>query len=114
MVFRNFLIGLSIIAIILLALGCKQQEPESVMNERDQLINICIDACQQALNEGQDLSVGPCLLDPMPNNEWVCDIAHKPRQDIDNKRKNQCNAWHNKTAKHFIELTPECEFITVY
>lgn len=79
------------------------------------LESACRQACYQALNEGKDLSEGPCLLDPMPeDNNWVCDIAHDPRQPVDNEMQNQCDAWNNGTAKHFIELTPECEFIAAY
>ncbi|MCL6500753.1 MAG: hypothetical protein K6T16_01820 [Candidatus Pacearchaeota archaeon] len=77
------------------------------------LVNACKMACYEAINNGTDLSKGPCLLDPMSQDtNWVCDIAHKPRENIDNERENQCNSWHNGTSKHFIELTPECEFIT--
>jgi hypothetical protein len=43
--------------------------------------------------------------------DWVCDVAHEPRQPVDNLRENQCDAWHAGTATHFIEVTPECEFI---
>ena len=78
------------------------------------LIEECQQACYKALNEGKDLSQGPCLLDPMSDSNWVCDIAHKPREAVDNERENQCDSWHNGSAKHFIELTPECEFITAH
>lgn len=86
------------------AAGCEKPESETLVNE-------CKAACQGALQKSQNLSAGPCLLDPMSNNNWVCDIAHQPREAIDNLRENQCNSWHNGTATHFIELTPECEFI---
>jgi len=85
--------------------GCAEKEETEVMKEK------CIDACKAALAEGQDLSAGSCLLDPIPNTEWVCDVAHSPREAVDNERENQCNAWHSGEARHFIEVTPECEFI---
>jgi len=101
----------AILAILLIFVsGCKKSE----IAEEDALIQECINACKNALENGVDLSTGPCLLDPMSNPEWVCDVAHKPRQAIDNKRENQCNAWHNGSAKHFIEVTPNCELIRVY
>jgi hypothetical protein len=110
---------LSMIACIFLlfllffSLSCKKtmQLQDKV---QEQLLQECIKACKEAKEKGVDLSNGPCLLDPMSNAEWVCDIAHWPREAIDNLRENQCNAWHNRTAKHFIELTPNCEFIRAY
>ncbi len=90
------------------ALGC-QRDTAKVLTEA------CQQACYQAINEGQDLSNGPCLMDPMPqDNKWVCDIVHDPRQAVDNEIQNQCDAWNNGSSKHFIELTPECEFITAH
>ncbi|MEM4318402.1 MAG: hypothetical protein QW244_01090 [Candidatus Pacearchaeota archaeon] len=96
------------IAILLLLAGCKKEtKSESI----DSLVEQCLQACQQALTNNISLEHGPCLLDPIPLSDYVCDIAHWPRQAIDNSRENQCNAWYNKTATHFIELTPECKFI---
>ncbi|MEM1536032.1 MAG: hypothetical protein QXQ82_02515 [Candidatus Pacearchaeota archaeon] len=100
---KEVLIFLVLIALLTISAGCKNNE----------LVDECRKACRDALSAGRDLSEGPCLLDPMSNAEWVCDIAHKPREAIDNLRENQCNAWHNGTAKHFIELTPNCELIKI-
>jgi len=102
-----FLIILSLCFVLVSAINCQ--------GKAEILTSACRQACYQVINEGQDLSAGPCLLDPIPqDSNWVCDIAHNPRQAIDNEKENQCNAWHNGTAKHFIELTPECEFITAH
>jgi len=52
-----------------------------------------------------DLSAGPCL----SNNvipDWVADIAHSPRQEVDDKPENQCSAYREGTAHHFVELDP--------
>jgi hypothetical protein len=86
-----------------------------VPKPRDQ-IDLCIQACREALEAGVDLGVGPCLLDPMPAYpEWVCDVAHSPRiPEIDNLPENQCSAWREGRARHFVEVTPDCELITSY
>ena len=58
----------------------------------------------------QDLSAGPCL----SNNliaDWVADIAHNPRLPIDDQPVNQCNAFTDGTAKHFVELDAEGNLI---
>ena len=57
-----------------------------------------------------DLSAGPCL----SNNvipDWVADIAHSPRQEVDDKPENQCSAYREGTAHHFVELDAEGNLI---
>ena len=79
---------------------------------QDTAVLLCRNACQEAKGAGEDLSQGPCLLDPISEMPaWVCDVAHSPRADVDNIRANQCDAWHDGTASHFIEVDPDCEFI---
>ena len=62
---------------------------------------------------GRDFSSGPCLSNAlMP--EWVVDIAHSPRLPIDDLPENQCPAYREGKAKHFVELDPDgnCAFVT--
>jgi len=78
------------------------------------IVDACIQKCQEALNSGQDLSSGPCLGNPLENyTDWVCDVAHSPRQAIDNNPENQCSAYRQGLARHFIEVTPDCKLIRV-
>ena len=35
---------------------------------------------------------------------WVLDIAHNPREAIDDLPQNQCSAYLSGQAKHFVEL----------
>lgn len=52
---------------------------------------------------GEDFSIGPCLSNAlMPN--WVADIAHNPRQSMDDLVENQCPAYVEGRAHHFVEL----------
>ena len=63
-------------------------------------------------NEGMDFSKGPCLSDAlMPG--WVVDIAHSPRQSVDDLAENQCPAYREGNAKHFVELDVNGELIRV-
>jgi len=74
----------------------------------------CFDLCRAAQSKNISLENGPCLSDNAPEwniSDWVCDVAHSPRTAEDNLKENQCSSWLNKTAKQFIELTPECELI---
>src|SRR3989338_2832794 len=64
----------------------------------------CQELCQQRItNDGEDSSVGPCLSNEIIP-DWVCDVAHAPRQPVDDDPRNQCSAFHNGTAHHFIEV----------
>lgn len=65
-----------------------------------------------AINTGRDLSSGPCLDNSLIDG-WVLDIAHNPRQESDNLPENQCDAYLNGTAKHFVELDLEGNLIRV-
>jgi len=59
---------------------------------------------------GEDLSAGPCLSnEAIP--DWVADIAHNPRQDVDNLPANQCSAYRDGAAHHFVELDPDGNLI---
>ena len=58
---------------------------------------------QQGKIKGSDFSNGPCLSDAlMPG--WVLDIAHNPRQPIDDLAENQCPSYREGRAQHFVEL----------
>lgn len=57
-----------------------------------------------------DLSSGPCLSNSVIT-DWVADIAHNPRTAVDDKPENQCSAYRDGTAHHFVELDPEGNLI---
>ena len=73
----------------------------------------CINLCNQQKDAGRDLSNGPCLSNEISPN-WVCDIAHDPREDVDNQPENQCEAFRNETARHFVEVDLSCNLIRTY
>jgi len=94
-------------ALVILISGC--------VSSNDELPSeLCISSCSAALERGEDLGNGPCLLDPIAETpSWVCDVAHSPRTDIDNDPANQCSEY-GKTASHFVEVDESCEVIRVY
>jgi len=73
--------------------------------------NMCVKLCQDEKNKGRNLSAGPCLSNEIIRN-WVCDVAHDPRQDIDNQEQNTCPAF-SSTANHFVEVDENCRVIAV-
>jgi hypothetical protein len=87
--------------------------PETVvLKPRINATDVCISKCKSELTLGKDLSNGPCLLDPIPLAEdWVCDVAHWPREKVDDLPENQCSTYREGKATNFVEVTPKCEFI---
>jgi len=78
-------------------------------NSITDLENMCIDLCKTNLNRNTDLSNGPCLGLIAP--DWVCDVAHNPRIEIDNLFENTCADFANGVANHFVEVNENCELI---
>lgn len=95
------LIFLFLIGIIFLS-GCAQQ------TDKDNAISACIDLCKSSK---QDLSNGPCLSNEIIS-DWVCDVAHSPRQALDNQPENQCVSFREGATKHFVEVDVDCNLIT--
>ncbi|MCS7106127.1 MAG: hypothetical protein NZ942_02335 [Candidatus Aenigmarchaeota archaeon] len=99
-----FLIGLAIVAIGIFGyyyyLNWKEAETAK---------EACIKACMEAKAKERNLKDGPCLSNKIIEN-WVCDVAHNPRQHVDDLEENQCQEY-GKSAQHFVEVDPNCNFI---
>ena len=89
--------------------GCTQ--PNSAQNTANQspAVEKCVALCNISLENGNDLSAGPCLSNQIID-DWVCDVVHNPRAAVDDQTENQCPEF-GKTAKHFVEVSPACELI---
>ena len=83
--------------------GCGGEKPSpAIVAEAKQ-------AYADAKADGVDMSRGPCL--GLVATDWVADVAHKPRKDVDDDPANQCEAYRNGTAHHFVELDPNGKVI---
>lgn len=79
---------------------------------RNHVVGRCLTLCQDALAAGKNLAKGPCLSDGMSfEPDWVCDVAHYPRQPIDDQPENQCADFRSGTANHFVEVDENCNLI---
>ena len=76
---------------------------------RKQAVDLAQQAYEQARSQGVSFERGPCLGVIMPG--WVADVAHQPRQPVDNQLGNQCAAFRAGEAKHFVELDPQGNLI---
>jgi hypothetical protein len=90
----------------LAAAGCGGDPGE---DERTRAIAAARTAYAAAEAEGVDFSRGPCL--GLVLEGWVADVAHDPRQDVDDEPENQCEAYRSGEAAHFVELDPDGELI---
>lgn len=80
----------------------KEGEPKAAANL---VILNAQEIYQKAVKEAVDMSSGPCLADDeIP--DWVVDVAHNPRQPVDDLPENQCPSYLSGKAKHFVELDP--------
>lgn len=78
--------------------------------EMDTAVNQAKHIYNQRKAQGTDFLSGPCLSDAlMP--DWVLDIAHNPRERIDDLPSNQCPSFIEGRAKHFVELDLEGNLI---
>jgi hypothetical protein len=100
------LLATVVVTALVLAAGCGGGVDEA---EEQAAVAAAKDAYQEAKAEGVDMTNGPCLGVIMEN--WVADVAHDPRQDVDDDPANQCEAYRSGEAGHFVELDPDGNLI---
>jgi hypothetical protein len=93
---------IALLAGVVLA-GCGGQEAD------EETIRLARDAYARAKAHGVDMSRGPCLGVIKPG--WVADVAHDPRRAVDDEPENQCRAYREGEAEHFVELDPEGRYL---
>jgi hypothetical protein len=72
-------------------------------------------AYAKAKASGERLAAGPCIAERLPAlGDWVVDIAHDPRQPVDNRPANECRRFRAGEAHHFVELTPGGKLIRAH
>ena len=100
---------IALIATAALIVGCGN---DADSGERDRAIDAAADAYRQAQADGVDLAPGPCIAERLPGlDDWVVDVAHDPREDVDDDPANQCERFRAGDASHFVELTPGGDLI---
>jgi hypothetical protein len=80
--------------------------------ERDRAVTEAMQAYHEAKSAGVDLKRGPCIAEQLQGlPDWVADVAHDPRQPVDDDPANQCARFRNGEAHHFVELDPTGDLI---
>jgi hypothetical protein len=94
---------------IALVAGCGGGPSQS---EKDKAAAAAKAAYAKADKAGTDFSRGPCIAERLPGlPDWVADVAHDPRQPVDDQAANQCARYRNGDASHFVELDPNGKLI---
>ncbi len=110
---RAFIIFCLLVLTLVLA-GCISSDQVSQPHNKqvNDVVQKCVQVCQEEKERGADLSDGPCLSNAIAPG-WVCDVAHWPREAVDNDPKNQCSEY-GKSAWAFVEVDPDCKPIRVW
>lgn len=89
----------------------KPFEKPADVRQQEFLIREAQMALEVFKRDGKNLTGGPCLGTIF--NGWVADVAHSPRQPVDDRPENQCEEYRNGTAQHFVELDAGGEVIDI-
>lgn len=99
-------------------MGSSQRQSAGVLSprevamesDRDLAIRLAMELFEQKQAQGMDMSHGQCLAEEIIP-DWCVDVAHSPRQDIDNLPQNRCQSFVTRRVQHFVELDPEGNLI---
>ncbi len=85
-------------------------QPLTFEQEREKAIRAAMEIYKKEKEKGTDLSRGPCIAqEAVPN--WAVDVAHDPRQPVDDLPENQCASFREGRVGHFVELNPDGKLI---
>jgi hypothetical protein len=92
--------------------ACGHSGGQVQQSDRDKAVDEAQTAFSQVQAAGQDMSAGPCISESLPGlPDWVADVAHDPRQPIDDEAANQCQRYRSGQAGHFVELNVDGRLI---
>jgi hypothetical protein len=94
-------------ALVIAVIGLAACGDGAAQSETDRAVGAAKAAFADAKKAGVDLSDGPCIAERLPGlSDWVADVAHDPRQAVDDNPANQCRRSRQGDAGHFVELDP--------
>jgi hypothetical protein len=106
-----FVAGVCVAATLVLA-ACGGSGSQVSQSDREKATDEAQAVFRQYQASGQDLSAGPCVSESLPElPDWVADVAHDPRQPVDDEPANQCQRYRSGQAHHFVELNTDGQLI---
>lgn len=106
---REFLFILTLLVIVITAFFVWESNKKdgeykpgiSAINDR--AVNTALMVYESQKKIKKDISDGPCLSNDLMD-DWVADLVHEPRILEDDLIENQCAAFIDGTATHFVEV----------
>lgn len=103
----RFVIVLSALAF---TLGGCAEDGTGAQDERERAIAGAMKVYREKKTAGVDFTDGPCISqEAIPG--WAVDVAHDPRQPVDDIPANQCASFREGRTRHFVELDPDGNLI---
>lgn len=109
---RNAEILIAALAIVVLLYAAYSYIRSSPADTAGMQRKTCMDICLGVSQRSESWYAGPCLAEAGQNGmaeNWVCDVAHEPRQAVDNLKENQCATY--GPGRRFVEVDTGCDFI---
>lgn len=119
---RKYILSATVVAILLFVVFSYAwiTEQSRALTQEEVAVDDCSRICKSSLSNSKDISNGPCLANEVNRvkggwlvEKWVCDVAHNPRQAVDDLPENQCSAYREGKARHFVEVDETCNLIRV-
>ncbi|MBI2338038.1 hypothetical protein HYU95_02540 [Candidatus Daviesbacteria bacterium] len=111
---KTLLFAIALVVIILTGFATlyfNQDKQKTIpKSEIDTAVNQAKFLYRQRKETGEDFSSGPCLSNALLPG-WVVDTVHNPRAEADDLPQNQCPAYIEGKAQHFVELDLEGNLI---
>ena len=101
--------GLLLATTLLLVAGCMSGDDDDDADQ-DRAIAEAERVYAELKASGTDFSNGPCIAEEVID-DWAVDVAHDPREDVDNLPENQCRSYREGETHHFVELDPDGNLI---
>jgi hypothetical protein len=103
------------VGVCLFLTACGGSDSSSGGNKREALaVAKAKAAFTKAQKAGVALNAGPCIAEQLPGlADWAADVAHDPRQPVDDEPAHQCQSYREGRTHHFVELTPQGQPIRV-
>lgn len=110
--FVLILICILVTAFVVVRINKKPVYKKGSSGVYDNAIAAAISLYSSRIKEGMNMSKGPCLSNDLVP-DWVVDIVHAPREVIDDFPENQCQAYLEGRAHHFVELDTNGNLVRV-
>lgn len=110
------LVAVVLVGVVLVTLKTssspKAKYKPGVLSEFDTALREAQRIYAQKKQAGFEFSNGPCLTNDLMSG-WVADLVHNPRTQEDNLPENQCRAYLEGRARHFVELDLEGNLVRI-